>query len=78
MSLSLGQSYRIQSERPRLSMASPGNNPVGKEKEKDPRAGMIPLAELRATVAELMKEAVEAKRGDHMKLDILSTSRTGR
>ena len=41
-------------------MASPGNDPVGKDREKDPRAGMIPLAELKATVAELMKEAAEA------------------
>ena len=47
-------------------MASPENDLVGKDKEKDPRAGMIPLAELKATVAELMKEAAEAqKRGSN-------------
>ena len=64
-------------------MASPGNDPVGKDpvgkdREKDPRAGMIPLAELKATVAELMKEVAEAQRGDQTKVDILSTSKTGR
>ena len=59
-------------------MASPGNDPVGKDREKDPRAGMIPLAELKATVAELIKEAAEAQKEDQMKVDVLSTSKTGR
>ena len=59
-------------------MASPRNDPEGKDREKDPRAGMIPLAELKATVAELMKEAAEAQRGDQTKVDVPSTSKTGR
>ena len=59
-------------------MASPGNDPVGKDKEKDPRARMIPLAELKATVAELMKEAAEAQKGDQTKVDVPNTSKTGR
>ena len=52
-------------------MASPRNDPVGKDREKDPRAGMIPLAEL-------MKEAAEAQGGDQTKVDVPSTSKTGR
>ena len=59
-------------------MASPENDLVGKDKEKDPRAGMIPLAELKATVAELMKEAAEAQKGDQTKVDVPKTSKTGR
>ena len=59
-------------------MASPGNDPVGKDREKDPRARMISLAELKAMVAELMKEAAEAQKGDQTKVDVPKTSKTGR
>ena len=59
-------------------MASPGNDPLGKNKQTDPMAGMVPLADRKATVAELMKGAVEAQRGEQTKVDDPSTSRKGR
>jgi len=58
-------------------MASPGGEPSGKDKQ-DPMARMVPLAELKATVAELMKEVTETQREEETKVDNLNTSRTGR
>lgn len=59
-------------------MASPDGEHSGKDKQKTPGERVVPLAELKATVAELMKEAAEAQREAQKKADEPGTSRPGR
>ena len=59
-------------------MASPGDEPSGKDKQIDPTVRVVPLAELKATVAELMKEAAEAQKEKQETPGDPGTSRTGR
>ena len=59
-------------------MASPGDEPSGKDKQTDPTVRVVPLTELRAIVVELMKEAAEAQKEKPETEDNPGTSRTGR
>ena len=59
-------------------MASPSGEPSSKDKQKDPINRVVPLSELRDTVAELMKEAAEAQKEVQAKADDPGTSQPGR
>ena len=59
-------------------MASPSGEPSSKDKQKDPIDRVVPLSELRDTVAELMKEAAEAQKEVQAKADDPGTSLPGR
>ena len=59
-------------------MASPSSEPSGKDKQEDPIDRVVPVSELRVTVAELMKEAAEAQKEQQAKAGDPGTSRPGR
>ena len=59
-------------------MAKPVDDPSGSNELTDPTVRVVPLSELRATVAELMKEAAEAQKERQPRPDDPGKSQTGR
>ena len=59
-------------------MARPVDDPSGSNQLTDPTDRVVPLSELRATVAELMKEAAEAQKERQPRPDDPGKSQTGR